>query len=128
MVSALDVWTRCQSGRGRDRHTVYWNRPLPDGRRLSVARLYENNRPLPNQWRWRVYDVKRPDEALQRVVVEGLVSSVARGRVMAERAAGLRRPFWRCHRPPDPAVGIDWTEHGCPVCGGDRRRPIVGDG
>lgn len=88
-------WVRVESGHGRDRHTVYWNRPLPDGRRLTVARIYGDDGRLVRggPWRWRVYAA--PPSPRYRgpatVLAEGVASSVAAGRVAAEVAGGLRR-------------------------------------
>jgi hypothetical protein len=93
------AWERVTStyltinGRIRRRpHTVYWNRKLADGRRLTVARRYRDGQPL-NEWRWAVYPAtKRVVGGRSVALAAGECANVPQGRRRAEAAAGIVVP------------------------------------
>jgi hypothetical protein len=65
----IGVWTRVTS-EGR---TVYWNKPLPNGQRLTVSRY-------PERWTWKIHSANE-------VVASGTASSVTNGRRFVEQAS-----------------------------------------
>lgn len=79
-----DGWAPVVSAFPR-RHTVYFQRRLSDGRRLTVARAYTaDGHPLIGRWRWAVYAA---GSGRPKVLAGGSCRTPRQGRVEAERAA-----------------------------------------
>jgi hypothetical protein len=75
-------WDRVAS-RGR---TVYWNRQMADGRRLTVSRNTAEKATEP--WSWRVY---APGSPPTPALASGPAGSVQQGRRAAEASAAQMR-------------------------------------
>lgn len=76
-------------------HTVYWNALLPDGSRLTVSRIYdEDGRWVPHSWRWRVWAPPKrlPDGRFVGMasdpLAEGFTRSPEAGKRLALQAVG----------------------------------------
>jgi hypothetical protein len=85
-------WRRIATGLGAQRETVYWARLLPDGRRLTVARVYDEYHRPTKQWVWNVYpaDWYTKGDRDPATVHRGPAPGVVQGRIIAEQMAGLR--------------------------------------
>ena len=78
-----DEWRRVTAGYPRF-HTVYHVRHLWDGRRISVARDYNDQHEPMDSWHWKLFQ-REPDS--MNVLAIGWCPNVPVGQKIAEKAA-----------------------------------------